>query len=982
MKVIGSYLASIHPIPCSLPKAPLAVSLATALSMGSMGGFANEPLTPGPEGTTDIVVIQDFAKSSETSVANISVDAANLILKADATVNSSTAVQTSDVSIAARGDESATGANRLDLTVNDASERAGNTIYLTQIGGSWLAMAINGTNNTVSIADLAGMALAPNSSTTADTFDAITLYGDRNILTLSPESRGYIANVLDVDIGSASAISTDNTVVVSYTDFAEIAVSAKSTYNATINLMQTTLAGNAGVDEEGNPYALEGSGHVTSTGDLFHTARIEITNDVAGGVYNVGQYGFDAEADILSDGNLNTLTILQNNRSAGLPKAISASIDVFGSNNTVSTIQYLPDAINAVVEVESELKITGSDNTVNILQAAVDTALGQGLSERTTNATNLDIYGADNSVKVEQLLVSVRDNYQQNRLTGHSGESGLVHGTNNLVDVFQEISGVRQANNFLALEITANNARATQTRKNGELESGVKVIQDIDSGFEGTNEANVRLSTGDSAIFLEQQLTGSANTLWGSNVAVIWVVDDRGDGVNKGNLIDVEQINTTGADLDLVLNVDGQGNNIKVSQTNVGEDGTKDNLLTLTLSDNDAILDVIVAGSGTNTFAISGTGNNLTVVGKAGASSARSDVFIDGDDNELSSTDFDFLSIAIGQKQVDGDGDVAAYANSNSVTTIGNAAVTIYSANDLNDGVTNPSSDGNSIFYQNAYADYYEDTYYRANYAINRDPNIWLEGDNNHLALFDQSETGDNNKTGYHVHIQGSGSEGGGQNNRIAGYLDSTEVIGVAGNFTTVDVDQVTVFIDGSNNTLLNDSQSTTARGFDINALDVAVDGDSNVATISAGNLDSLAVGISGLSNSVLVAGTALGDMSSSLYLDIFGDTNTVNVNLEGLADSGTAAIYIEGSNNELGFNLSGGDLRYMLLGTNFKGTLHATGSGANAGYYQGLTSVGAGRIEWGSSLGSVTMTANCEQASGACAASPSYGGSAAFDAF
>lgn len=874
------------------------------------------------------------ADEGDKNKATLTISGGELALKANITssADSATAVQTTDTSVAARGlgGVGVDGSNRLDLAVDSDAEGAANTIYLTQIGGSWLAMTLKGNDNQVTISDLAGMGTL-NDEFATDTIDVV---GDSNFLRIDSFAKGNILEQLDIDIGADGAPSDDNVVVLEYSDFASIVARIDSSSAAEIRVYQSNSAGLGTFDGEGRLALADGQIATTESLTYTNTATVNVLNNSVTATNTIDQWGGNNTATIDTIGNGNDLLITQDNISS----TQTATLEADGSYNDMTLIQYSPDGA-ANTSQSAIITAEGDRNTIWAEQEVQQVTVAPGSIATVKNSIDLGVFDNDNNITIKQLVYSSAANNQGNRIVGVAdtlvggiaSDPAIIQGQASRYDLSQVIVTDGVATNTLALSIDGSGNNLDQANGSGEMTANTTLKQEINTGdsndggaggvFSNTATLSIQNDsdeTNEAQLFLQQSIVSDdldTPAVSASNNASITVLDTGDTAV--GNQINARQINYGGSPLDLSLFVDGDRNNVSVRQENASDAGTTaDNNLTIKLIDDDATLDVAVIGAGTNTLTIDGDANTINLSNDSAGSGiydASSTVEIYGDNNGLYAYDFKTLKVVIGDYTA-ADGVLAA-GNNNTVKTEGDA--NIYIGSDTTQTVSSVDySVQNIVEYQNGYSSYYD----------SQNANVSVIGSYNALALSDTNLVLAEGHAGggYTVSVTGSSNDFGGTVSALG--QDVTD------HFSTVDVAITSVSVTGDSNTIVNTIAETTE---------------------AISNLEALDINIIGSRNTLAVHGAALG---ASFMLDLYGAGNVLDFDLGGAAALAQLEVHIEGSDNILDFNLGGGDLSYELVGGGFEGSLETIGSG----YYQSLSALGIGSISIQSSMGTMNLSANC----------------------
>ena len=898
------------------------LALAVALGLATLTGQANA--------TSDIQLIQEVVASGDsTNAATIEVlDKSQLELKSNSVTAGSVQKTTNTA-----------GDNELQLTVSDstlatdASESdkasAKNKVYLTQIGGSWLVLAINGATNTATIVDLAGNGSGDGTNDDTTTIDIV---GSNNTLALSPDQIGAIATVLDIDIGAATKLANNNNLTLNYSNFAKLVVNLESSDYQLVTVDQ--LSSNSGTT-------------ATANDSLFNELTITASNNGSVNAYiDVNQTGAGNTATLTSNGEENDLTVNQTNNHVS--NTVESTMDVAGYNNTATTTQTAIGNQNS--SLTSTLTITADSNTVAITQSATNMdadAAGQ------YNTAGLSISASSNTVTLDQVL-GANTGGASNTLQSltKAGDAAAISGSNNKVTLSQTASSVaagEDAGNTVALSLAGSNNNLSATlptalSTTNLTAQGIVITQNIatsaTSSSAGKNSATVDFNNDNGSLSIYQNIIDGISET--KNTATITVNDATGSDTATGNFINLSQDNRSQSTVTADITINGDNNGLNVWQ-DLTANGSFDNVLTINLTDSGAYLDVATSGAGDNSLTIQGTDNTIGL-NAAGLSvaNANSTVNIFGNTNTLNASNFANLLIDIGS--------TGNSTSGNTITTTGSANI----------GLTD-SSINNVISFNNGYALAAPLT------ANNR--NIALDGSSNKVLASDGNSDARSRDTQFTATING----------------DSNTVANSAGTdpLTALlldNLDSATLTVNGNSNVIENGTDAAELYNLDTLIVDLA--GDSNVVKLKStgdkttGHMSGLTIDVNGSTNSVNV------DLKSSLAdtatFELYGDRNSVVANIDGgssaklnnyihgndntvtfnLASTYNASstIYMEGDSNAMTFGMGGNELNYKLVGNSFSGEIVTSGSG----YYQMLTQLGTGKIVMGSSQGTVTMTANC----------------------
>ncbi|TFH69291.1 hypothetical protein E3W66_05085 [Gammaproteobacteria bacterium LSUCC0057] len=893
------------------------LAFAVALGVATLSGQVSA--------TTDIKLIQEVVTSG-TNAATIQVlDESQLELK-----NSESATAGAVQSV-----QESRGENTLALTVSDSTlasdattsdkTSAKNKVYLTQIGGSYLVLAINGASNTATIVNLAGNGSGDGSNSDTSTVDIV---GSNNTLSLSAEQAGVIATLLDIDVGAAAKIANDNELTVNYSDFAKLVVNLESSDFQIVTVDQ--LSSNSGVS-------------ATASEVLLNEANITATNNGAvNALIDINQTGAGNFATVRSDGEQNDLTVNQTNNHAG--NTIATTLDVTGYQNTATTTQSAVGDQSS--SLTSTLTITADSNSVGITQTAIAMDAAAAIQNSTAG---LSVSGGNNEVTLAQYLAG-NTGQANNTLQGiNKAGPATISGSANKVTIEQtagNIASGEAGSNTVSLELAGlgNNSSVTPPAGSGMTNSGISIEQNIAVNgalSAGQNDATVDFNNNDGGLSIYQNIQGGSSET--TNTATITVNAADGTNTASGNFIDLTQNNHSQSVVDATITINGDNNGIKVYQDLTAE-GSHSNALSISLTDSGAYLDVSTSGAGDNNLTIQGTDNtiNLNAAGLSVAN-ANSTVNIFGNTNTLAASDFANLLINIGSS--------GNSTTGNTITTTGSANISLAD-----------SSINNVISFTNGYALAAPLNEYNRNIAINGSTNTVLASDGN-------SGGGVSRDTLFTATINGDGNtvaNSAAASPRTALLLDN--------------LNSATLTVTGNNNTI--DNGAAGAELYNLNGLSVDLAGNNNVVKLhstgdkTSAKMNGLVVHINGGSNNVDVE--LRSSVVNNARFELFGERNSVVANIDGVSGAdlnnyihgsdntvtfnlaasynGDSTVYIEGDTNTMTFGMAGNALNYRLVGSNFGGEIITSGSG----YYQALTALGTGKIVMGSSQGTVTMTANC----------------------
>ncbi len=242
--------------------------------------------------------------------------------------------------------------NILDISVNNDDINSQNTFYLSQIGGSWLVMNVNGKNNTFTVVDLAGLGYDPD-AVIPNGAAVINVNGDDNTIDVSPTVLGNIATKLQVDASNANQSSSGNDLNIihlAYSDFSEITTKLVDASFSYIHVEQHDIYNTDVADTELLP----------------NIVTIDVVNALDTGV-SIKQNGINNIANIAVEYDKNNISITQDNASALDRNRVN--VDVSGEGNLVTTNQMVlsPAAEDGTNQIDIDI-LQGVDNVVSVTQ--------------------------------------------------------------------------------------------------------------------------------------------------------------------------------------------------------------------------------------------------------------------------------------------------------------------------------------------------------------------------------------------------------------------------------------------------------------------------------------------------------------------------------------------------------------------------------------------------------------------------------------
>jgi hypothetical protein len=440
-------------------KNTLCIAVLSCLSASTVPSVsANE--VSDPQTDSDVKLIQVNNQTKDKNIASlVSEGQGGIVLKGN---GESSVVQQVLSNFVNRGNDTEYSGNILDITVNNDVLDSLNTFYVSQIGGSWLVMNVNGYDNTFTITDLAGTGYVPDSENMEGAVK-IDVVGNNNTLSLTPSFLGNIAKQLQVDItNEASDVSNDfNVVHISYTEFSEITTNLVNASYSYIDIEQTDTYNNIADDVELTPNivvidivdAVESRLMVEQNG-MNNILNVDINNSA--NVVSVTQDSnsqFDENTtDININGMRNSVTTTQKMMTSSTSDGAENSIDVDivnGNGNQITIEQNSYAEINPVST--AQVTIDGNNNIANVEQSIeVDNVFDWGASQDVT----VDILGDDNEYSLkgfwhvmtnvnilgDENIIRVSDS---SHTTGHVGDINFEGNKNSLV-----VNGNQSSSNF------------------------------------------------------------------------------------------------------------------------------------------------------------------------------------------------------------------------------------------------------------------------------------------------------------------------------------------------------------------------------------------------------------------------------------------------------------------------------------------------------------------------------------------------------
>ena len=275
-------------------------------------------------------------------------------------------------------------------------------------------------------------------------------------------------------------------------------------------------------------------------------------------------------------------------------------------------------------------------------------------------------------------------------------------------------------------------------------------------------------------------------------------------GAALNNVVNVTQL---GLDNELDFDLYGDHNQVDITQSNVANSGTTNNL-TVDLADSYADLDVEVYGSGSNTIIAAGSKNKVTLDSDTEFTSVIEDnaeayIEVYGNNNTVSASNFDQVRVLVADEN-----EVHSDNTDNEISIFGNANVELFGSY-------------NDISFTNAF-----------DYDKNQTLRIGVDGASSHnkMTLVNAaSSLGSDGQTSYDFSVDGDGNTTNGVSfkttdaNVVAVSLDGDDntLYGALTAFA-----EVMINLDGSDNTL-----NLTGTGTGSQYLNFTIDGDNNYVT-------------------------------------------------------------------------------------------------------------------------------------------------------
>ena len=299
------------------------------------------------------------------------------------------------------------------------------------------------------------------------------------------------------------------------------------------------------------------------------------------------------------------------------------------------------------------------------------------------------------------------------------------------------------------------------------------------------------------------QSPGSDYNYVNANIVSTVVAYDSAAALN--NVVTITQL---GLDNELDFDLVGDGNIVNITQSNVANSESANNL-TVNLTDSNADLDVEVYGGGTNAIIAAGSKNIVTLdsdteFSNVSLTNAEAYIEVYGNDNTVKASNFDKVRVLVADEFAE-----PSDNTNNAITIIGNANVELFGSD-------------NDISFTNAF-----------DYDKNQTLRIGVDyasSSNNEMALVNAAINFDSaDQTSYDFSVDGDGNTTNGVSfkttdaNVVAVSLDGDDntLYGALTAFA-----EVMINLDGSDNTL-----NLTGTGTGSQYLNFTIDGDNNYVT-------------------------------------------------------------------------------------------------------------------------------------------------------
>ncbi len=523
-------------------KTLLHTSIITILA-ASLANVAHANETIDPEQNSSINLIQtNDSGSDDRHIADVhSKGDGGIILQGlNTTSSDQSLVQIILSQYVNRGQKTDNYANILDINVNNQNVDSQNTFYLTQIGGSWLIMNVDGENNTVSISELAGKGFDLEDrddlkDSPSDDITQLSINGNDNYLTLTPTMIGNIAKRLNVDLSQNDGTTHANIINIAYSDFADVVVELVDANYSIIDIEQFK---SEELNEEDNE----------SLDNMVYLNIIEAD----GTITRIVQDGVNNQSNLSISGTNNEVTTSQKNDNLNSDNNFNARVS--GDSNKIIINQHFDNIKNSKNEINS-IKIDLIDSNNSSIEL---TQIGTEKSNK--NTIDLTVSGSEHDINVSQSInnqLTASINGSSNTLTMQENSNTNVTATvdgrlNNItidgltwLELITEIRGEENNLSLLGVE---------QADLHGEISVNGK-----------SNNYSIELSQ---HIGVYDKINGNNNSMIYeiSESPMTWIhTDNQINGNNNNILLDFNNESFNYMDIYQRVSISGTGNDFKLS---------------------------------------------------------------------------------------------------------------------------------------------------------------------------------------------------------------------------------------------------------------------------------------------------------------------------------------------------------------------------------------------------------------------------------
>ena len=347
-----------------------------------------------------------------------------------------------------RGNETDNLANILDINVNNQNIESQNTFYLTQIGGSWLSMNIDGENNTISISELAGIGFNVEDQNTlkekpSDDITQISINGNDNSLEITPTIIGNIAKRLNVDLSQNNGTTYANLINIAYSDFADIVVEL---VDASYSIIDIEQSDSEDFNNENN--------------DLLNNMVYLTIKEADGTLTKITQNGINNQAELSMYGQNNEVNSFQENYSKNGSNIYESNVS--GNNNIIEinqTIQKIKNSKDEINLIKIDL-VNSKENTIKLFQ--------NSNNRSNKNEIDLTVVGQTNSIDISQTksnkltsLISGNQNILSMKKNSNANVNADLDGHLNSID----INGMEYISLYTEIEGDQNNLKIQSLQK-------------------------------------------------------------------------------------------------------------------------------------------------------------------------------------------------------------------------------------------------------------------------------------------------------------------------------------------------------------------------------------------------------------------------------------------------------------------------------------------------------------------------------------